>query len=89
MSTPHTPTLALPTDAVANRSFPYDARIAGARRFLASRGIHEVRPLYGMRAKPVSLNARLAAPLARPAHARGAANDDATSALTRRDSTAA
>ena len=89
MSTPDTPTLELPTDAVANRSFPYDARIAGARRFLASRGIHEVRALYGARAQPISLNARLAAPLARSLPARGAANDDAKAAYSRRDSTAA
>lgn len=38
----------LPPQAVANAGFPYDDRLAAARRFLASRGIREIRPLYGV-----------------------------------------
>ncbi len=37
----------LPPQAVANAGFPYDAKLADARSFLASRGITSVRPVYG------------------------------------------
>jgi hypothetical protein len=37
----------LPPQAVANSEFPYERQVASARRFLAARGITEVRPLYG------------------------------------------
>lgn len=44
-------TLTLPPTAVANRADPLATRLADARRFLAARGITEVRPLYGSRAR--------------------------------------
>lgn len=39
--------LTLPPQAVVNDDYPYDGKIAAARRFLAERGITEVRPIYG------------------------------------------
>jgi hypothetical protein len=43
----HDPGVELPPQAVTNAGFPYDDKLTAARRFLASRGIREVRPLYG------------------------------------------
>lgn len=63
----------LSPQTVAHPAFPYDARLDHARRFLASRGITDVRPVYGARAKIRTLNARLASAL----DVRGASNDDA------------
>jgi hypothetical protein len=85
MSTHYTPSLTLPHDAIANPASDHDARLDRARAFLASRGIHEPRPLVGARDKPVTLNARLAAPLARWMHSHGAANDDPTRLRARRE----
>ena len=39
--------LTLPVQVVVNASFPYDAKLAAARRFLKQRGITQVRPIYG------------------------------------------
>lgn len=39
--------LSLPPDMVANDAFPFDAKLAAARRFLKQRGIADVRPIYG------------------------------------------
>jgi hypothetical protein len=36
----------LPPQAVANNAYPYERQVADARRFLAERGITEVRPIY-------------------------------------------
>jgi hypothetical protein len=44
--------LRLPPEAVANPAFRHQDRIDAARRFLAARGITEVRPVYGPRARP-------------------------------------
>ncbi len=52
--------LLLPPDVVANAASPYEARIDAARRFLAARGITEVRPVYGHRAVTGRARARLA-----------------------------
>lgn len=41
--------LTLPPQAVANSDYPYDRKIADARRFLAERGITEIRPIYSGR----------------------------------------
>lgn len=47
--------LTLPPQVVANTGFPYEQKAAGARRFLAERGITQVRGLYG---RPRATNAR-------------------------------
>jgi hypothetical protein len=39
--------LMLPPQSVANPAFAFERQLAAARRFLASRGIHEVRAVYG------------------------------------------
>jgi hypothetical protein len=75
MKTPDTSTLLIPTQAVTNPAFPHDARLDRARAFLASRGITSVRPVYGTRARAVTLNARLASAVGVPR----AANDEGRS----------
>lgn len=72
----HDSTLSLPLQAVTNPAFPYDARIEQARRFLASRGITAVRPVYGARSKSPTLNDRLGARPATSFDGHRAANDD-------------
>lgn len=79
-----TPTLNLPTEAIANPAFPHAARVEQARRFLAARGITDVRPVYGTRAKVRTLNARLASAL----DVQGASNDDAHVGIARGPSVA-
>ncbi len=54
----------------------HTAKLEAARRFLTSRGITTVRPLYGTRAKPVTLNDLLGARPAVAFDALAAANDD-------------
>ncbi len=43
--------LTLPAQLVTNAAFPYDGKLAAARSFMHSRGITDVRPLYGTRPK--------------------------------------
>ena len=50
--------LTLPPEAVANGVYPFDAQLSEARRYLASRGITEVRALYGT-ARPAPRSTRL------------------------------
>ncbi len=52
----------LPPQAVANSEFPYERQVASARRFLAARGITEVRPLYGAKFPRTDVPASAAAP---------------------------
>jgi hypothetical protein len=70
------PTLSLPLQAVTNPAFPYESRLEHARRFLASRGITAVRPVYGARSKSPTLNDRLGARPATRFDGHRAANDD-------------
>jgi hypothetical protein len=67
MRAPESHDLQLPTQTVANATFPYADRFAAAREFLAQRGIAEPRPLYGARARSVKLSERLAASAGVPA----------------------
>jgi hypothetical protein len=89
MRTVESHSLQLSPDAIANAAFPFDARLEHARRFLTSRGISEPRPLYGARARSISLNARLGARPGAAADLRRAANDDANAAPARRTPSAA
>lgn len=36
-----------PSRAIANPDFPYRSSVEQARRFLASRGITDIKPVYG------------------------------------------
>lgn len=82
-------TLSLPLQAVTNPAFPYDARLEHARRFLASRGITAVRPVYGARSKSPTLNDRLGARPTTRFDGQRAANDDGRAGALRSGDSAA
>jgi hypothetical protein len=74
--------LFLPPEAIANHAFAHQDRIDAARRFLAARGITEVRPVYGHRARPLTAASSVARVAIRPAANDVATSGDATATAT-------